>query len=904
MSASKEGGSVAGKDQPPEVTEFQKELHGLFDHSRTASASKIERLTKLAFKASRYYKNIVYTLEKFITRCVPEYKLTGLYVLDSISRTSQSAKTKGSSGSGSFTGSEYVARFERNIEALFVEFTKVIEDKEKEKVKRVVEIWERSGTFSAKTTDSIKQKYFPLLETEASKAAAAAEKEAEAAVLAQAEAAKKAQESSADKAASYITSLAASLAASNSPAASIISSNTSDSPTPPATTGAVYSSSLHYSAGNTYALPSTAAAAPLPSTTTANPLLAGISDPSSALALQTLLATVSQVKAATASGSTATATPASASTTPPMANPHYSGYPNAASAAVPPPPMLMPDYGTAGQGSSSLPPVLQQLQGVLSNSSHLQQNLGFTPNNNTVVSSNNMVPSSSESSSTTTTVPTPSTLTAGTLSALSAFSALSGSNAVNPRTGAGGTGGTMLLPPGFPGGGNTPFPGIPIGNVPRDPRTAPVDPRAQALEQQPQQKPMPMDPRGDPRLMQNQIMMGTQPQGGSAQPPFQVQPLFQGVSGNGPLNLGSLLDSQGGSMLMRNATDLGNGMNNNNNINNRSGTTSAGLDGNALAQFASFMNGIQEGIRNDSHHGQNRPGMSNTGQDGYPRRGEHTNGGHSNIEENGGQSRRYGVKEDPSVGSDQIRGKIATLMINQVKFNAFIKMADRADAERCKAELGGTLVHGEVMKVGWGCGFGPRDCFDYTTGTGVIPLDRLTDTDRRWLANSVIGGFGPGEVIRGGVSVLEPNIEPVGKDGRESLPRRGGHAGNNASGRGRGRGRGRGGELDHHEDFGGVGRGRGGGGVGIGGGVGRGGFHALPPTPMSMNGASLRGESQQQHQHTPQQMTHPLPHRPQVSAIGGGTAATVKRDLVGVGGGQTQQLTGDESRRNKKSRWE
>lgn len=60
---------------------------------------------------------------------MPEYKLTGLYVLDSICRTSQSVKTK--SSSGSFSGSEYVARFEKNIEALFAEFCKVQEDKEK-----------------------------------------------------------------------------------------------------------------------------------------------------------------------------------------------------------------------------------------------------------------------------------------------------------------------------------------------------------------------------------------------------------------------------------------------------------------------------------------------------------------------------------------------------------------------------------------------------------------------------------------------------------------------------------------------------------------------------------------------------------------------------------------------------
>lgn len=52
-------------------------------------------------------------------------------------------------------------------------------------MKRVVEIWERSGTFAVKTTESIKKKYFPLLETEISRAAAAAaEQEATAAVAA------------------------------------------------------------------------------------------------------------------------------------------------------------------------------------------------------------------------------------------------------------------------------------------------------------------------------------------------------------------------------------------------------------------------------------------------------------------------------------------------------------------------------------------------------------------------------------------------------------------------------------------------------------------------------------------------------------------------------------------------
>ncbi|KAF9124254.1 hypothetical protein BGW39_008330 [Mortierella sp. 14UC] len=959
MSANKESGG-ASKDPPPDVTEFQKELHGLFDHSRTASASKIDRLTKLAFKAARYYKNIVYCLEKFITRCVPEYKLTGLYVLDAICRTSQSAKAKlGSSGGGAFTGSEYVARFEKNIEALFVEFTKVVEDKEKEKVKRVVEIWERSGTFATTTTDNIKKKYFPLLETEISRAAAAAEKEAEAAASAEAEAAKVTQESSADKAASFITSLAASLAASNSPVASVVSSNTSNPSTPPTTAGPTYTPSLHYPLGNTYIASSSTS-----TNTATNPLL-GISDPSSALALQTLLATVSQVKAATAGVGAAAPVPAPNSAMPPVPG-HYPGYAGVASAMAS---MSMPDYGATVQGSSSsaLPPVLQQLQGMLSNSN--QQNQGFAPNNNTLVSNSSSNNSSAVPSAST---PPSTAVSAGVPSIMSAMS-----GPFDPRTG----GPTMSSSPlGFPGG-------IP-GGMPRDPRA------------------------GRPGLGG---MMGAQPPSGSAQPPYQAQSLFQGAPVP-PMHVGSLLDGQGGgAMLMRNAAAAGSGGVDVGAIGmNKVG--GAGLDGHAMAQLASFMNGRQQkdgtgggslpphhhhhqqagtrgengggggkggaqpsgppfpysGVGRGGHggredgvghsfihsNGQSRPGVNGGGgQDGYPRRvgagGEHMNGGRrGSMEEKGGGNRHgtaggvYVVKEDPSIGPDQIRvisrtlwvagsfiptiseqelegifsplGKIATLMVNQAKFNAFIKMTDRADAERCKADLGGTLVHGEIMKVGWGCGFGPRDCFDYTTGTGVIPLERLTETDRRWLANSVVGGFGPGEGIRGGVSVIEPNIEPVGRDGREAMPRRGGLAGGGAGagghlgGLGRGRGRGRG-MMDHNnDDFGG-------GGGGITRGRGRGGVHALPPPPppsLSMVGTTTIPQIMQP-------KTHPLPHRPQVSAVGGGVSTPVKRDLVGrdesksstaivsaggVGGGvlsgQQQQQQGEEPRRIKKSRWE
>lgn len=145
------------------------------------------------------------------------------------------------------------------------------------------------------------------------------------------------------------------------------------------------------------------------------------------------------------------------------------------------------------------------------------------------------------------------------------------------------------------------------------------------------------------------------------------------------------------------------------------------------------------------------------------------------------------------------KGPIATLMINHAKFNAFIKMVSRSSAEAAKRDLNQQQVQGETMKVGWGCGFGPRDCFDYSTGTSVIPLDKLTDTDRRWLSNSIVGGFGQLEPIRGGVRILEPNIEAVGPDGREALATKRGGGGERG---GRGRGRGRGGPMGmDHQSF-------------------------------------------------------------------------------------------------------
>lgn len=475
------------------------------------------------------------------------------------------------------------------------------------------------------------------------------------------------EESSADKAASFITSLAASLAASNSPAASAVSSNTSNPSTPPTNTGSTYTPSLHYPVENTYIASSS-------TNTPVNPLLSGISDPSSALALQTLLATVSQVKAAAAGVGVPAVPPAPVSVMPSVPGHHYPGYPGYPSAvgAASVAPMLMPDYGATAQGASSLPPVLQQLQGMLSNSNQ-QQNLGFAPNNNTVVSSNTAPP------------PSTTTATAGVSSVMSAV--------IDPRTGGGGGAAMSSLPSGFLGGVSigTASGGIPGGMIPRDPRAAPIDPRMQ--QQQQQQQSMPTDPRANPR------MGGAQPLGGSAQPLYQhqAQSLFQGSTP--PLHLGSLLDGQGAGMLMRNAGPGDVGAKGGMGGGNKSGPGAVGgLDGHAMAQLASFMNGIHQkeggslpyqqqpgAVTRGENRGQGGGGGVNGGQDGYPlprRGGMEDKGGnsHHRLGPNGspaghglGHGQGYGFKDDPSISPDQIRGTLMFFpMSNQLPYFSFM----------------------------------------------------------------------------------------------------------------------------------------------------------------------------------------------------------------------------------------
>lgn len=107
---------------------------------------------------------------------------------------------------------------------------------------------------------------------------------------------------------------------------------------------------------------------------------------------------------------------------------------------------------------------------------------------------------------------------------------------------------------------------------------------------------------------------------------------------------------------------------------------------------------------------------------------------------------------------------LQSLIVNRDKRHAFAKVYKREDADAIRKEYEKRNYENKsVLKMRWGVGFGPRDCFDYSTGYSIIPCVRLTEFDRKWAMSSEYGGTG-GLPVEPGQVMQEPDVD-VGTSG-------------------------------------------------------------------------------------------------------------------------------------------
>ncbi|KAF7989878.1 hypothetical protein HCN44_008552 [Aphidius gifuensis] len=120
------------------VKAFTSELSALYDVKPPISKAKMNSLTRGAIKAIKFYKHVVQSVEKFIQKCKPEYKVPGLYVIDSIVRQSRHQ-----------FGVEkdvFAPRFAKNMQLTFLNLLKCPPE-DKSKVIRVLNLWQKNAVF-------------------------------------------------------------------------------------------------------------------------------------------------------------------------------------------------------------------------------------------------------------------------------------------------------------------------------------------------------------------------------------------------------------------------------------------------------------------------------------------------------------------------------------------------------------------------------------------------------------------------------------------------------------------------------------------------------------------------------------------------------------------------------------
>uniref|UniRef100_A0A023EYD6 Putative rna polymerase ii c-terminal domain-binding protein ra4 n=1 Tax=Triatoma infestans TaxID=30076 RepID=A0A023EYD6_TRIIF len=121
------------------VKAFNNELSSLYETRPPISKAKMTSITRSGIKAIKFYKHVVQSVEKFIQKCKPEYKVPGLYVIDSIVRQSRHQFTP--------EKDVFAPRFARNIQQTFLHLFNCPQD-DKGKIVRVLNLWQKNQVFT------------------------------------------------------------------------------------------------------------------------------------------------------------------------------------------------------------------------------------------------------------------------------------------------------------------------------------------------------------------------------------------------------------------------------------------------------------------------------------------------------------------------------------------------------------------------------------------------------------------------------------------------------------------------------------------------------------------------------------------------------------------------------------
>ncbi|XP_063695560.1 SR-related and CTD-associated factor 4 isoform X2 [Culicoides brevitarsis] len=125
---------------------FNAELQSLYEITPPISKQKMGSITRTAMKSIKFYKHVVQSVEKFIQKCKTEYKIPGLYVIDSIVRQSRHQ-----------FGPEkdvFAPRFARNMETTFAHLFKCPPE-DKSKIIRVLNLWQKNSVFPPETVQPL-----------------------------------------------------------------------------------------------------------------------------------------------------------------------------------------------------------------------------------------------------------------------------------------------------------------------------------------------------------------------------------------------------------------------------------------------------------------------------------------------------------------------------------------------------------------------------------------------------------------------------------------------------------------------------------------------------------------------------------------------------------------------------